>query len=227
MKSKSRGERDNDVKNRYPLLLKKGAEAYLYLEDWYGLAVIAKRRIAKSYRVPQLDSDLRRYRTVHEAQLLSSAKALGIPVPTVYEVNIPEVTIVMEYIPGPTLKQLVVTRDEDWRFTIFKSVGSLIAKLHLSGIVHGDLTTSNMILSDTGEKVFLIDFGLGEYSKSIEARGVDLHLMLRALESTHPTVAKACFSYVIQGYQEVATDLAPLVLERVRDIRRRGRYVVR
>ncbi|MEM1537634.1 MAG: Kae1-associated kinase Bud32 [Candidatus Nezhaarchaeales archaeon] len=226
MKSKFHGEKSNDVKGG-SFLLKKGAEAYLYLEDWYGLKVIAKRRVIKSYRVPSLDLELRRYRTIHEAQLISSAKTLGIPVPTIYEVNIPETTIVMEYIPGLTLKQLITTCDEHWRLQLFKEVGSLIAKLHLNGIVHGDLTTSNMILSDTNRKVFLIDFGLGEYSKSIEARGVDLHLMLRALESTHPTVARKCFDYVMQGYQEVAADLAPLVLKRVQDIRRRGRYVAR
>jgi TP53 regulating kinase-like protein len=101
----------------------------------------------------------------------------------------------------------------------------LIGRLHNNGIIHGDLTTSNMILTPFG-KIYLVDFGLGEYSNDLEIRGVDLHLMKRALQSTHYKFAKECFDSVTTGYVEtVGREAASKVIGKIQEIERRGRYV--
>ena len=92
-------------------------------------------------------------------------------------------------------------------------------------MIHGDLTTSNMILNDEG-KIFLVDFGLGEKKMEAEARGVDLHLMKRALQSIHYKFAEECFKNVIAGYSAImGMEEARRVLAKIREIERRGRYV--
>jgi TP53 regulating kinase-like protein len=97
--------------------------------------------------------------------------------------------------------------------------------MHRHGVIHGDLTTSNMILDLEG-KIFLVDFGLGEKSTEVEARGVDLHLMKRALQSTHYQFAEECFRKVMAGYSAVlGGEDAEKVSEKIREIERRGRYV--
>jgi TP53 regulating kinase-like protein len=97
--------------------------------------------------------------------------------------------------------------------------------MHKHGLIHGDLTTSNMILDVEG-KIFLVDFGLGEKNAELEARGVDLHLMKRALQSTHYQFAEECFEAVLKGYSAVlGAEEAGKVLEKIVEIERRGRYV--
>jgi len=71
-----------------------------------------------------------------------------------------------------------------------------------------------------------VDFGLGDRSMEVEARGVDLHLMKRALESTHYEFAETCFKSVLAGYEGVLGGGATKsVLDKIREIERRGRYV--
>jgi TP53 regulating kinase-like protein len=82
-----------------------------------------------------------------------------------------------------------------------------------------------MILTPSG-KVFLVDFGLGEFSTELEIRGVDLHLMKRALQSTHYKYAKECFEAVTEGYAKaVGKENTVNVLEKIREIEKRGRYI--
>jgi TP53 regulating kinase-like protein len=101
----------------------------------------------------------------------------------------------------------------------------LIGKLHGYGIVHGDLTTSNLIQRSDG-KIFFLDFGLGDKTKELEARGVDLHLMKRALQSTHFKFAEECFESAIEGYSAVLqSETSEKVLDKIREIEKRGRYV--
>jgi TP53 regulating kinase-like protein len=105
------------------------------------------------------------------------------------------------------------------------NIGELVAKLHKQGIVHGDLTTSNMIQTPEG-KLYFVDFGLGEKNSELEARGVDLHLLKRALQSTHYQYWEECFRNVECGYSSiVGAELAEKVYEKIREIQRRGRYV--
>lgn len=208
-----------------PQLIKKGAEACLYLAEWHGRKVVLKKRLPKMYRVPLLDKRIRAYRTVHESQLMHEAKKAGVPTPTIFLVDVKNALIVMEYIEGRQLKQLLNEVSEEERRTLCFKVGELTGKLHRHGIVHGDLTTSNMIYRRDG-KIFFVDFGLSEKTKELEAMGVDLHLMKRALQSTHYRFAEECFKSVIEGYSSVLnTETVKDVFEKVREIERRGRYI--
>ncbi len=208
-------------------LLKKGAEAYLLLGEWYGRKVIVKKRVAKRYRVKKLCEEIRRSRTLREASLLHDAKLCGVPTPVVYLVDPKRYMIVMEYVEGVLLKELLDGLSPQERSEICTLMGEHIGKLHRAGIIHGDLTTSNMILA-RDDRVFFIDFGLGEYSSDLEDRGVDLHLMERALQSTHFRYARECFESVLEGYASMlGSESAREVLAKVREIERRGRYVER
>jgi TP53 regulating kinase-like protein len=206
-------------------LIKKGAEASLYLADWHGRKVVMKKRLPKKYRPSKLDEQIRTYRTMHEPQLMHEAKKAGLPTPTIFMVDVKNATIIMEFIAGRQVKQLLgeVTKNE--RQSLCLRIGELIGRIHYHGIIHGDLTTSNMILDSDG-KLFFVDFGLGEKTKELEARGVDLHLMKRALQSTHFRFTEECFNAVIQGYSRALDDeIVKNILDKIREIERRGRYI--
>jgi len=205
-------------------LIRKGAEANLYLGEWYGRRVIVKKRVEKAYRVEPLDKKIRAYRTVHEAQIMHEARKSGVPTPTIYLIDISDFTIVMEYIEGIRLRDTLNNFSPEERLRTCRNVGNLIGRLHERSIIHGDLTTSNMIRT-SDEKIFFIDFGLSLYSIEVEDRGVDLHLMKRALNSTHYRYVDQCFGAVIEGYKtEVGDKKTDRVLKKVREIEKRGRY---
>ena len=207
------------------MLIKKGAEASLYLEEWHGRRVVMKRRLPKKYRLPELDEAIKSQRTVREPQFLHMAKEAGVPTPTIFMVDVAEATIIMEFVEGKQVKQVLGEVSAEERSRLCRHIGRLIGRLHNSGIIHGDLTTSNMILTPHGNMVFM-DFGLSERSKELEARGVDLHLMKRALQSTHWRYAEKCFNAVMEGYGETVGETeAKNVLEKILEIARRGRYV--
>lgn len=208
-----------------PQLIKKGAEAHLYLVMWEGRKAVLKKRLPKDYRLPALDERIRAYRTIHEPQLMHEAKKAGVPTPTIFFVDVKNSAIVMEYIEGKQLKQFLNEVSGEERRDLCRRVGELVGKLHKYGIVHGDLTTSNMIQS-YGGKIFFVDFGLGEKTKELEAMGVDLHLMKRALQSTHYKFAEECFKGMIEGYSSVLdAETVKNVLDKIREIERRGRYI--
>jgi TP53 regulating kinase-like protein len=206
-------------------LLNKGAEASLYLAQWHGRKAVIKVRAPKKYRPAALDEQIRTYRTVHEPQLMHEAKKAGVPTPLIYMVNVPEAAITMQYIEGPQIKQLLNKTSPARRHELCVAIGESIGKLHLQGLIHGDLTTSNMILNSEG-KIYFVDFGLGEKNSEVEAQGVDLHLMKRALQSTHYMFWEECFKSILSGYSHVSGfESAEKVYEKIREIERRGRYV--
>ena len=204
-------------------MIKKGAEAELYRGEWMGYDAIFKRRIPKTYRNHDLDHLIRSSRTSLEAKLLSEARRLGVPTPVVYMVDMDKFEIVMSYIDGLPLKNAINSSSQSGLKRIFEEVGGLVGLMHSGGIVHGDLTTSNMILK--GGRIFFIDFGLGGYDLSVEARGVDIHLMRRTLESSHHRASKLAYSSFVAGYTAAMGTLSQEILRRVGEIRRRGRYV--
>jgi len=206
------------------VLIRKGAEASIFLDEWHGRRVVMKTRLPKSYRVDSLDSSIRLARTSREAHLLHDSKRAGVPTPTVYQVDTDTCTIIMEYVKGPRLKEAFAQMDHSELIRTCRLIGSLIGHLHSGGIVHGDLTTSNMILRD-GAKLFFIDFGLSDYSRELEARGVDLLLMSRAFKSTHFALYSRAFEAVVDGYREVlGRSDAELALSKMREVEKRGRY---
>ncbi len=207
------------------MLIKKGAEASLYLETWQNRQVIVKQRHPKRYRIPELDLMIRSQRTLHEPNIIHKAKEAGVPTPTIFRVDVAEAKILMEFVEGKQVKEVLDTVSSEERLRLSVLMGRMIGRLHKHGIIHGDLTTSNMILTPYGKIVF-IDFGLSERSVELEPKGVDLHLMKRALQSTHYKHAKECFKAVMKGYAEsVGDEEAKKVAAKIREIEKRGRYV--
>jgi TP53 regulating kinase-like protein len=205
-------------------LIGKGAEANLYLARLFDRDVVVKERIRKSYRVDSLDQNIRSYRTIHEAKMIHEAKRAGVSAPVIYLVDEDECKIFMEYLLGPRLKETLAVVSAKRRSSICRLVGDSIGRLHRNQLIHGDLTTSNMILSDD-DRISFIDFGLSFQSSQAEDRGVDIHLMRRALNSTHFAYAEPCFRSIMDGYEEaVGPELAKTVLSRAKEIERRGRY---
>ncbi|MEM2874533.1 MAG: KEOPS complex kinase/ATPase Bud32 [Candidatus Hadarchaeales archaeon] len=215
------------------MLMKKGAEADLFLEPFtkvlHGAGsgmVVVKRRVAKRYRIPEIDRKLRESRTSLEARLLSDSKKAGVSTPPVYLVDRRSTSIVMRFIEGEQIKRMLNKTSRRKRREICLTIGKLVGRLHRAGIVHGDLTTSNMILGRDG-RIYLVDFGLGEYDRSTEARGVDLHLLKRALQSVHFRIADEVYRDVLSGYRHEFGRGAEEVITRAEEIGRRGRYVER
>ena len=98
-----------------------------------------------------------------------------------------------------------------------------MASLHDGGMVHGDPTTSNLIV-DSQQKIWMIEFGLSEFNATIEMKGVDLHLIRRALETTHWDLQDEMLEATIEGYTGILRDEAESILTRMEEIRERGRY---
>ena len=207
------------------VLIKKGAEASLFLEEWHNRKVIMKRRLPKKYRIPELDLMIRSQRTIHEPNLIHKAKEAGVPTPTIFMVDLAEANIVMEFVEGKQVKEVLDNVSAEERLRLSKLIGKMIGRLHKHGIIHGDLTTSNMILTPYSKVVF-IDFGLSERSVELEPKGVDLHLMKRTLQSTHYKHSEECFKAVMSGYAEaVGKEATKKVTAKIREIEKRGRYV--
>ena len=195
----------------------RGAEAILYREG----EALVKERIVKGYRVKELDEKLRKRRTRLEAKILSRAKRAGVPTPSVIKTE--DYKIVMEFIEGKRLKELLQILTAEEMEKTAEEIGRLVGKLHSAGIIHGDLTTSNMILR---EKIYFIDFGLAFHSTSVEDRAVDLHLLHQAYQSTHFNFLKRLWEHTVEGYKETFKDWED-VLKRLEQIRKRGRYAKR
>ncbi len=199
-------------------IIGRGAEAVLYLEK----GEVVKKRIRKGYRIEELDTRLRKRRTRLESRILSKARRAGVPTPRVERTE--DCRIVMEFIEGERLKEKIGETSQKERKKLALETGKLTGLLHSSGIIHGDLTTSNMILRDG--KIHFIDFGLGFHSTSVEDRAVDLHLLHQAYQSTHFRHLKELWPSFLKGYRETFGGWEP-VLKRLEQIRKRGRYAKR
>jgi len=202
-------------------IIYQGAEAKICRSKYMNFETVEKRRITKSYRIKNIDNRLISYRTKEEAKLMIEARNQGVSIPVIYDVNLDDGIITMEYLKGKRIKDILNNLDEEERAHICKMIGESIAKLHNNNIIHGDITTSNMILMD--DKIHFIDFGLGEINSEIEAKGVDLHVLMEAIESTHPRYSN-CFDYVLEGYKNKLKDDAKPVIKKIEDIVKRGRY---
>ncbi|MFP4116222.1 MAG: KEOPS complex kinase/ATPase Bud32 [Candidatus Aenigmatarchaeota archaeon] len=201
-------------------IIGRGAEAILKKERWNGMDCVVKERLDKSYRVKELDEKLRKERTKEEAKLLSEARRVKVPTPQVYERS--ENVLKVEYLEGDKVRDLIPQYGEEERKELAEDIGENITRLHNRGIIHGDLTTSNMILVEG--KLYFIDFGLGYFSKSVEDKAVDLYLLWEVLKSTHPRQKNELWDGVLEAYRENSEN-AETVLRRVEDVGSRGRYV--
>ncbi|MFZ0004445.1 bifunctional N(6)-L-threonylcarbamoyladenine synthase/serine/threonine protein kinase [Methanoregula sp.] len=190
---------------------KRGAEAVVSFRN--GRAI--KQRLTKQYRAPSLDRKLIMERTRAEARLIHAARKGGVPTPIM--IDITHDSIVMEEITG-TILTCALTEAH------CEEAGRMVGRLHKACIMHGDLTTSNMILSDRDGRCVLIDFGLAQATSEIEQRGVDIHVLFQTLESTNPQKASVFKSAFIQGYTQTFNQAAD-VLTREHEIELRGRYL--
>ena len=206
-------------------IIARGAEAILYVSQYDGQKVLVKERIPKNYRLKQIDEKIRKQRTRKEVRLLSEARKCGVMTPKVLSVDEAAGKIVMEFVDGERVKELLNDKKNFGNIKkICVMIGEAVGKLHAAGIVHGDLTTSNMLLRE-GEMYF-IDFGLGNFSRRIEDYGEDINLLHKAIESTHFKILKACWQNIVKGYRAKYKD-ADKVLSKMQEIEKRARYVER
>ena len=200
-------------------LIKKGAEADIYITKWQNSKVILKIRKTKNYRNPLLDANLRKQRTIKESQTLSEVKSYGIPTPLVYFVNLKKSLIIMQQIPGKPIHDLPNPKI----ILLSKQIGHLVGLMHNNGIMHGDLTTSNFIFFKN--KVFVIDFGLSQKTIKPEDHAVDLRLIKEILNSAHATIMKPAWTNFLIGYKSVVGNSKYLkIINLVSIIESRGRY---
>jgi len=186
----------------------RGAEAVVTLKD----GIVIKRRLPKSYRQRELDERIRQERTLREARITSDARRCGVPTPIICDIS--RFELKMEHVSGEKLKDILTPE-------LSLKVGEIVGRLHRGGIIHGDLTTSNMILREG--KICLIDFGLAFYENSLEAQGVDVHVYFQTIESTHDRPEELILAFQT-GYVRTYPG-AEAVLKRVKEIKARGRYL--
>ena len=189
----------------------QGAEAVLYQDG----ALVIKERISKGYRLAYLDESLRRFRTKREAKVLSKLEELNFPVPHLKEFS--EARLTMDFIPGEKLRDVLLQGKEH---NSADQIGDLVGKLHSRHIIHGDLTTSNMIINK--DQLNLIDFGLSSFSEKVEDKAVDLFLLEKGLMSTHPEISDKTFKKIVSRYKKAYPEAAK-VLERLEQVKKRGR----
>jgi len=199
---------------------RRGAEAILTRTEFLGRAAVEKARVPKAYRHPTIDEALRRTRIVAEARLMAEARSAGVAVPVLYDIDLAGNRIVMEFVEGPTAKEVLEAGGPKALRTA-REIGRVVGRLHRAGIVHGDLTTSNMIVRDG--TVVMLDFSLGAMDSGLEARGVDLHLLGEALRSAHADPA-AYDRAVVAGYRAAFGRGAAAAVAQVDEIESRGRY---
>lgn len=191
----------------------QGAEAIIIKKG----TVIVKRRVKKGYRHPLLDEKLRKQRTRQEARIVEKVAGV-IPTAKLQSVDEQKYELTLSYLGA---KNLAATFDKvSNKKALCTAIGRAIAHMHDIGIVHGDLTTSNIMIKD--KKPHIIDFGLGFHSTRSEDRAVDLHVLKEALEARHPTHAGAAFASVLHGYG--ASKDAAKTLKQLKKVEQRGRY---
>lgn len=204
-------------------LIKKGAEANLYSTDWFGIPAVSKVRIKKNYRRKELDEWIRSHRTLREAHLMSKARSNDVAIPVIFLVDPLRGEIIMEQILGRRLKEEMEVISRAKLEEVFSTIGSMVGRLHRDGIIHGDLTTSNMLLNEG--TIYLIDFGLSIQSRRLEDMGMDLRLLKGVLSSAHSHVFRQAYKFLIKGYQRSAgSKTTDHVLQVVAQIEKRGRY---
>ncbi len=200
-------------------LLKKGAEGDIFLTSWNKEKAILKDRKKKDYRNAALDQRIRKQRTIRECEIISEVKSFGICTPLIYNMDTKNCTILMQYIVGTLVNELSESK-------LIKScieIGKTVGVMHKNGIMHGDLTTSNFIVSNG--KIFVIDFGLSIKTSKPEDHAVDLRLLKEILNSAHAKIMNKAWSNFLKGYKSaVGPSRFSKITNLVKVIESRGRY---
>ncbi|KAF9346847.1 TP53 regulating kinase [Mortierella sp. NVP85] len=196
-------------------LIKQGAEAR---------QAIIKERFAKAYRHPALDKKLTSRRVIQEARCLNRCQKAFIDTPTVYMVDVENSLIYMEYIEGTSVRDYLVTDEgqgPEAQKKVAGEIGRALGLMHNIDVIHGDLTTSNLLMRQDSGSVVLIDFGLSYVSQLVEDKAVDLYVLERAFSSTHPNT-EVMFAQIIEAYGE-SCKASKQILKKLDDVRQRGR----
>ncbi|CAG9571154.1 unnamed protein product [Danaus chrysippus] len=227
-------------------ILKQGAEAKLYICNYLGKPTLIKERFRKHYRHPDLDTSITKERIKNEARSIVRCKSAGIKTPSLYLVDFERRRIYMQHFERSiTVKDFLIyykkvnhsAGDNNSLDSLVKSIGETVRKLHDNNIIHGDLTTSNMLLiekepSDVEDdtrwlnnkniELVLIDFGLSFIDSSSEDKGVDLYVLERALLSTHNDYHNL-FEKILTAYKCYSKSNIKEVISKFEDVRARGR----
>ena len=202
----------------------RGAEADLLLSSIDQWKLVIKRRAKKKYRHDSLDDSIRRERTFSEADTIHQAKIAGAKVPSIIGIDLETNSILMTHIEGTVLRDDLDAMSPEDAVELFQSLGTQIGLLHSAGIVHGDLTTSNIVVTKSGLP-FIVDFGMSRRSSEPEDRGVDLHLLKRSITASHAKKAPPLIKALGKGYEEtVGRKIRQSSWAKAREIARRGRY---
>lgn len=196
-------------------IIKRGAEADVYLIPWFKTMAISKLRSPKKYRNITLDNLIRGRRTIHEATMLNDVKTTGIKTPFIYFLDPKRAEIIMEYIDGENVKNILSPE-------IGFEMGKYVSILHNKNIIHGDLTTSNFIKRK--KDLYLIDFGLSFYSQRIEDMATDIRIIKEILSSAHIQIFYETYERFLKGYELTTNNNFSRILKVVKDIEARGRY---
>lgn len=221
------------------IFLKQGAEAILYVGEYENKECLIKERFQKKYRHPTLDESLTKRRMRSEVNSIKRCVKAGILVPELYKVDFDERKLSMEYLEKSiTVKSYIIDKIEIENSLEHKdklivqlsnSIGTVIGKLHLNNIIHGDLTTSNMLINPkvndddfTEYDLIMIDFGLAWTHTQLKNKAVDLYVFERALSSTHASIPHL-FSLVYESYLKIDTENSSDFVKCYEEVRARGR----
>lgn len=221
-------------------ILKQGAEARLTVGQFNGNTCLIKERFVKNYRHPDLDTHLTKERMRAESKAVSRCQTAGIVAPKIFHMDLNSRKIYMEYFDksitakeyiNNVIAMLTDSVEQELRIkNLANEIGSAVGKLHANNIIHGDLTTSNILLdpSNVDDETFtkytlvMIDFGLSSYSQSTEQKGVDLYVLERALLSTHSGVP-TLFESILEAYKLANTKDSKETISKFLEVRARGR----
>lgn len=198
----------------------------MYSGEFLGKPVIVKERFQKSYRVPALDRKLAHRRMAHEARSIARCRRHGIRAPSVYHFDYEHRLLYLErIIEGVLVKEYVEELDrggdQDCLCRLMNLVGATLASMHGIDVIHGDLTTSNMIFDPANGNLTMIDFGLSHVSSMAEDKAVDLYVLERAFLSTHPHT-EGRFQALLDSYSSTSAD-GNAVIKKLDEVRMRGR----
>ena len=125
----------------------------------------------------------------------------------------------MQYVDGKLIRDM----DEKSIPKTCLQIGKIVGKLHTNGIMHGDLTTSNFIL--TSEHLFVIDFGLANRTEKPDDHAIDLRLFKEILNSAHANILKKSWNNFLKGYSKsIGKKYCKKIIKLVAVIESRGRY---
>lgn len=202
-----------------------GAEARVSSGLWLGIPAVLKSRRRRGYRHLELDARLTKSRITVEAKVLSRLQITEFSAPRLLQINHEEGWMVLSKLGGNPIYESLVEgpKGEDYMFKI----GAKIRELHELGFSHGDLTTHNIMIDDSGN-ISLLDFGLSRISAELEHMGQDLQVLNECLSASHSELEKA-MDKVLIGYSESSstesTNSPESVISRFNQIRNRVRYM--